>query len=207
MLLLLDHKVFYEFIPLKEYMRGQYDTCLMVDQVELNQQYVILITNNAGLRRYVLGDTIVFTGKDPYTIRITGRTKYCIDVAGECTPLEPIEQTLCAVAEKYHGEIEHYTVAPGKMERVSQGCYEVAIERRKAPSCDAETFARELDEELGKKWAYYYDERHDTHMLQPLLVRFVPDGTFEHRLESKGKLGGQHKIPKVSNDRRVMDEI
>lgn len=115
MLLFVEHAVFYEFIPFENYLRKQYDICLTLEQIEIGKPYVIVITNNAGLRRYVLGDVIEFTGTEPYTIKITGRTKYYIDVAGECTPLEPINEALRDAATQTKGIIKEYTVGPGKL--------------------------------------------------------------------------------------------
>lgn len=110
MLLLVEHAVFYEFIPFENYLRKDYSVALTLDQVEIGKPYVIVITNNAGLWRYVLGDVIEFTGTEPHTIKITGRTKYYIDVAGECTPLQPLDEALRKTAEHFHGSIAEYTI-------------------------------------------------------------------------------------------------
>ncbi len=115
MLLFVEHAVFYEFIPFENYLRKCYETALTIYEVEVGKPYVIVITNNAGLWRYVLGDVVEFTGTEPHTIKITGRTKYYIDVAGECTPLEPINAALREASIQTQGIIKEYTVGPGKL--------------------------------------------------------------------------------------------
>ncbi len=207
MLLLVEHSVFYEFIPLEKYLKKEYDECLTLSEVETGKPYVILITNNAGLRRYVMGDVIEFTGLEPHTIKVTGRTKYYIDVASECTPLQPIEESLLQAASQFWGEIDTYTVAPGVMKKANDGHYEVAIEWKKKPTCTEKEFASLFDRLLCQKHPLYSDERHDTKMLLEPKVHFVPENTFHHWLEKKGKLWWQHKLPKVSTNREIMEEI
>lgn len=206
MLLLVEHAVFYEFIPFEKYIRKDYSEALLLDQIKIGEQYVIVITNNAWLRRYVLGDVIVFIETTPYRIKIVGRTKYYIDVAWECTPLQPIIQSLQECVDIFWGEIKEYTIAPGEMEKAHDGHYELLIERIWAAPCTAQAFAEQFDRSLCKNYSLYDDERHDTKMLQSPQVSFVPTGTFYKRLEKKGKLGWQHKIPKVSNERTVLSE-
>ncbi len=101
MLLLVEHQIFYEFIPFEQYLRKEYCNAIPLADVNVGEQYVIVITNGSGLWRYVLGDVVEFTGTTPHTIKITGRTKYYIDVAGECTPLKPIEEAISETAQQF----------------------------------------------------------------------------------------------------------
>lgn len=207
MLLFLNHAIFYEFIPFENYLHKDYSICHTINNVEVGKSYVIVITNNAWLRRYVLGDVIEFTGTEPHTLKITGRTKYHIDVAGECTPLQPIDEAVRETAAHFHGDIKEYTVWPGKMQSASWWFYDLYMERIEKPSCTEQEFSEQFDKLLCEKWTYYYDERFDTHMLQTAAVHFLPEWSFYQRLETRGKLGGQHKIPKISNNRDIIDQI
>jgi len=206
MRLLTNHGVFYEFIPLAEYGKEN-PTVLTLEHVQTDQEYVIVITNNSWLWRYVLGDTVRFTALDPRKIKVSGRTKYFIDVVGECVTSEYTDRALLEACKKTDTIASDYTVAPKTFEGGQiRWSYEWIIEFIKAPT-DTDAFTKILDQELWHINSYYYDERHDTKVLGMSLVHAVPQGTFYDRLKSRNKLGGQHKIPKLSNERTIVDEI
>lgn len=206
MLLFTDHGTFYEFIPFQEYGKEN-PTVLTLDQVEVDKDYVIMITNTSGLRRYVLGDTIRFTTLNPWRIKISGRTKYYIDVVGECVTADYSDRALLAAGNKTGVHAYDYMVAPVMYEGGEiRWAYEWVIECENIPE-DQEWFAKILDQELCNVNSYYYDERYDTKVLGEPIVHLVPKWSFYKRLQSKNKLGGQYKIPKLANDRRTMDEV
>lgn len=206
MLLFTNHGVFYEFIPAEEYGREN-PTTLTLNQVEINKDYVILITNNSGLRRYVLGDTVKFTTLNPWRIKVSGRTKYYIDVVGECVTSDYTDKALLEACKQTDTIATDYMLAPITYSGWSvRGAYERVIEFTKAPKDDQE-FAKVLDKQLCNINSYYFDERYDTKVLGDPLVHCVKQWTFYAWLKSKNKLGGQHKVPKVSNERKNIDEI
>lgn len=206
MLLFINHSVFYEFIPLDSYLAKKYEDVYTVATVQVGIPYVILVTTNAGLWRYVLGDTVMFTGLDPYTLKIVGRTKYYLDVAGECITLQPLQTALHQTTKKYNLTLEDFTVGPGIFESWKWR-YEWIIAVAWNSKVDSHAFSVDLDKALCEERSYYADERHDTHMLIPPVVHFVDPSVFYKRLETKWKLGWQHKIPKVSNAREVIEEM
>ncbi len=217
MLLFLNHWVFYEFIPLAAYMVWDYSVSHTVEDVVAWEQYVILITTLAGLRRYVLGDVIVFTGTTPHTIKIIWRTKYHLDVAGECTPWHILEKVLFDAAHQHGLSIKEYTVWPHIYDDGS-GAYEwiigiwrdETIMNNNQPAANdiiIEKFSNTLDEILCTSWSLYDDERHDTHMLKKPIAHIVSDTLFFQRLEKKEKLWWQHKVPKVSNNPSIIQEM
>lgn len=206
MRLLTNHGVFYEFIPLEEYGKEN-PNVLTLDHVETDKDYVIVITNNSGLRRYILWDTVRFTCLDPRRIKVSGRTKYFIDVVGECVTADYTDKALLEACKKTDTIASDYTVGPVTYEGGDiRWAYEWIIEFIKAPE-DIQKFIEVLDQELGHLNSYYYDERHDTKVLGMPIVHAVKQGTFYERLKSKNKLGGQHKIPKLFNDRSIIDEL
>lgn len=205
MLLFLNHGVFYEFIPLEQYLQWDYSVAHTIDSVKIDEEYVILVTTNAWLRRYVLWDTIVFTWISPYTIKITWRTKYYIDVAWECTPFQPIKDALFTTAKEYDIVIDEFTVWPWAIENwIWRYEWIIATNSDRSKNQD---FAMALDKKLCALWTYYNDERFDTKMLTTPTVHFVSPSIFYKRLEKKWKLWWQHKVPKVSNDRKIIEEL
>ena len=206
MLLFTKHGVFYEFIPTEEYGKEN-PIVLTLNEVEVGKEYVILITNNSWLRRYVLGDTVKFTTLKPWRIKISGRTKYYIDVVGECVTSDYTDRALLEACKKTDTIATNYMLAPITYSGWSiRGAYERVIEFTKTPKDDHE-FAKVLDQELCNINSYYFDERYDTKVLGEPVVHCVKQGTFYDRMKSKNKLGGQHKVPKVSNDRKNIDEL
>ena len=206
MLLFTNHGVFYEFIPATEYGK-EYPTVLTLNQVETDKDYVILITNNSGLRRYVLGDTVKFTTLNPWRIKVSGRTKYYIDVVGECVTSDYTDKALLEACKQTDTIATDYMLAPITYSGGSiRGAYERIVEFTKAPKDDHE-FAKVLDKQLCTINSYYFDERYDTKVLGEPVVHCVKQGTFYEWMKNKNKLGGQHKVPKVSNERKNIDEI
>jgi len=206
MLLFTNHGVFYEFIPFEEYGKEN-PTTLTLKDVEIDKDYVIVITNNSGLRRYILGDTIKFTNLKPWRIKISGRTKYYIDVVGECVTSDYTDKALLEACKQTDTIATDYMLAPITYSGWSvRGAYERIIEFTKAPKDDHE-FAKMLDKQLCNINSYYFDERYDTKVLGEPMVHCVKQGTFYAWMKSKNKLGGQHKVPKVSNERKNIDEI
>jgi hypothetical protein len=210
MLLLTNHGTFYEFIPLEEYKKNNYKAYTL-QEVEVGKEYVMLITTCSGLRRYVIGDIIVFTNLTPRKIKITGRTKYFIDMIGERVFLSDIEKAITETCKKTDTIIAEYTVWPHIYQGVqtadhSRGAHERIIEFIKKPQ-DIKEFATILDQELGIQNAYYLCERYETGVLGLPIINSVSEWTFYAWLKSKNKLWGQYKIPKLSNDRQIIEEI
>ncbi len=206
MLLFTHHGIFYEFIPFEEYGKEN-PTVLTLKEVQLDKDYVILITNHSWLRRYVLGDTIRFTNLQPWRIKISWRTKYYIDVVGECVTSDYTDKALLEACKATDTIATEYMLAPITYAGGTvRGAYEWVIEFTKTPK-DEQQFAQILDQQLCNINSYYFDEKYDTKVLWDPVVHCVKQGTFYTWMKTKNKLGGQHKIPKVSNDRKNMDEI
>ncbi len=206
MLLFTNHGVFYEFIPLEEYGKEN-PKVLTLQDVEVGKDYVIVITNNSWLRRYILWDTIKFTTLDPWRIKVSGRTKYYIDVVGECVTSDYTDKALLEACKKTDTIATDYMLAPITYSGGNiRWAYEWIIEFTKAPK-DPDAFAKILDKELCNSNSYYFDERYDTKVLGEPTVHCVQEGSFYKWMKSKNKLGGQHKIPKVSNERKNIDEM
>jgi phenylacetate-coenzyme A ligase PaaK-like adenylate-forming protein len=210
MLLLTDHGTFYEFISMDEY-HCTNPKVVTLQEVEVNKEYAMLITNCSGMRRYDIGDIIVFTKLQPRKIKITGRTKYYIDMIGERVFLSDIEKAVIEACKRTDTIIAEYTVGPNVYEWVntvdkSRGAHERLIEFIKAPQ-DVHSFAKVLDQILCENHAYYACERLETGVLWSPIVHALPQGSFYTRLKSKNKLGGQYKVTKLSNDRSILDEV
>jgi hypothetical protein len=206
MILLTSHGVFYEFIPFEEYWKIN-PTVLTLNEVEIWKDYVILITNNSWLRRYVLWDTVKFTALNPWKIKISWRTKYYIDVVGECVTSDYTDKALLETCKITDTIATDYMVAPITYVWWDiRWAYEWIVEFTKKPT-NIEEFAKILDRELGNINSYYFDERHDTKVLWDPVIHAVKQWTFYDRMKSKNKLWGQYKIPKLSNDRNNIDEV
>lgn len=206
MLLLTDNGVFYEFIPQKEYWKEN-PTILTLKEVEIDKNYVLVITTNAWLRRYIIWDTVKFTAIEPfYKIKITGRTKYYIDVVGEWTTVEYTDKAIMETCNQTKTIAVDYTVWPVAPKWTERGAYERIIEFNRAPK-NIEEFKNILDIELQKAFSNYYDERNYNNTLKNLIVHPAKQGTFQKRLKSKNKVVGQSKVPKLSNNREILDEL
>jgi hypothetical protein len=174
--------------------------------VEKGKNYAVIITTNAGLWRYQIGDTVRFTCIDPYRIKVTGRTKHFINVFGEELIIENSERALKNVSEKVGCEISEYTVAPIFMQGNNKGAHEWLIEF-KTPPKDLNYFSELLDNALKALNSDYEAKRYNNMTLNPPKIILARNGQFHDWLKSKNKLGGQHKIPRLSNSRILLEEL
>lgn len=205
MLLMLDYGVFYEFIPLEE--MGRHDaTVVPLEGVEIGRNYAMVITTSCGLWRYMIGDTVEFTSKRPYKFIITGRTKYFINAFGEELIMDNAEKGLAYACEKTGAQVLEYTAAPVYMDKNAKCRHQWLIEFSKDPD-NLERFAQALDEKLQELNSDYEAKRSHNVTLQHLEVVKAKEGLFNDWLKQKGRLGGQHKVPRLSNSRKNMDEL
>lgn len=205
LLLMLDYGIFYEFIPMETFGRPDQKTIRLSD-VELHKNYAIVITTNSGLWRYLIGDTVRFTSLNPYRIRITGRTKHHINVFGEELMVENTDAALAKACEVTGLEVIDYTVAPVFMEGKEKGAHEWMVEFR-SPPIDCSQFAQVLDETLQMLNSDYEAKRYNNMTLNPLIVNTARPNLFYDWLRDQGKLGGQHKIPRLSNQRDYLEQL
>lgn len=205
MLLMLDYGIFYEFMPMSELGKEHPET-LELSEVQVGVNYAIIISTNAGLWRYLIGDTIVFTSTDPYRIQVSGRTKHFINAFGEELIIDNAEKALEVACERSGALISDYTAAPIFMDHNAKGGHEWLIEFEKEPE-DRRFFTGSLDNALKSLNSDYEAKRTGDLSLGMPVVRPMPAGTFQEWLKSKGKLGGQHKVPRLSNNRDVVDDI
>ena len=206
MLLMLDYGIFYEFIPTQDFdspTPRTYD----ISEVEVGRQYAMVITTNAGLWRYKIGDTIKFTSVHPYRFIISGRTKHFINAFGEELIIENAEQGIASACQATQALVENFTAAPRFMgESGKQGCHEWIIEFARLPD-STETFVRALDETLRRINTDYDAKRtKDIAVTQPVVHPVAP-GTFHRWMKRRGKLGGQNKVPRLANNREYVDDI
>ncbi len=205
MLLMLDLGVFYEFMPIEEIGKEDPET-LQLDEVEIGQNYAIIISTNGGLWRYMIGDTVMFTSKFPFKIKITGRTKHFINAFGEELIVDNAEKALEMACERTNATIREYTAAPIYMGENQKGGHEWLIEFETEPS-DLEYFTELLDSALKSQNSDYEAKRYKSLSLQMPVVRIAPKGLFYAWLKEKGKLGGQNKIPRLANNRNYIDDL
>lgn len=206
LLLMLDYGIFYEFIPMED-LESENPTVIPIDEVETGKNYAMLISTNAGLWRYKIGDTVKFTSTLPYRLKISGRTKHFINAFGEELIVENAEKAIENACKISGADISNFTAAPVYFgENQEQGTHEWIIEFIQLPR-DKDSFAQVLDEELRKANSDYDAKRYRDMVLKLPIVRFATEGLFEKWLKSKGKLGGQNKVPRLSNSRDYVDEI
>lgn len=205
MLLMLDFGIFYEFIPMDEF-RGEDSDTIPLSEVETGKNYAIVISTNGGLWRYILGDTVKFTDLDPYRIQVTGRTKHFINAFGEELIIENTEAALSVACNATNATIVDYTAAPVYMSDSETGAHEWLIEFSKLPN-DPEVFMAELDRKLKELNSDYEAKRHKNMALRPPILNVARENLFYDWLKRKGKLGGQNKVPRLSNDRSHLDEL
>ncbi|MCR5130226.1 MAG: GH3 auxin-responsive promoter family protein [Prevotella sp.] len=206
MLLMSDYDVFYEFIPLDEFNEHETMHVVPLEGVEIGKNYAMMITTSCGLWRYVIGDTIKFTSRNPYKFVITGRTKYFINAFGEELIMDNAEKGLAYACEQTGAEVLEYTAAPVFMDEHARCRHQWLIEFAKPPQ-DISTFEQILDKKLQQLNSDYEAKRSHDITLQHLEVVVAREGLFNDWLKSKGKLGGQHKIPRLSNSRKHIDEL
>ncbi len=205
LLLMLDYGIFYEFIPMESFGTPR-QRVIPLWEVQTGVNYAIVITTNAGLWRYQVGDTVRFTSTDPYRIRVTGRTKHHINVFGEELIIENTEDALRNTCRHWGASIKDYTVAPVFMSDTDKGAHEWLIEFRQPPA-DLQAFGRDLDKALQALNSDYEAKRYKNMTLNPLRLHQAREGLFYDWLKSKGKLGGQHKVPRLSNTREYLEEL
>ena len=205
LLLMLDYGIFYEFIDMSTF-HSSNQKVVPLWEVEKNKNYAIVITTNAGLWRYCIGDTVRFTSTNPYRIKVTGRTKHYINAFGEELIIENAEIALKKACELTRSEIMDYTAAPIFMSEKAKGGHEWLIEFKTPPN-DLSKFTEILDEHLKTLNSDYEAKRYNNMTLKMPTVHSVRPGLFHDWLKSKGKLGGQHKVPRLSNVRDHIEEI
>ena len=205
LLLMLDYGIFYEFIPMDTYDSPK-EIVIPLSDVELGKNYAIVITTNAGLWRYKIGDTIRFTSINPFRIKVTGRTKHHINVFGEELIIENAEAALRKAAKLTHSEIIDYTAGPIFMEGKEKGAHEWIIEFKKHPY-DIDTFNQLLDAFLQEVNSDYEAKRYRNITLKFPKIHTARKDLFKDWLKQNDKLGGQHKIPRLSNSREFLEEL
>jgi hypothetical protein len=205
LLLMLDYGIFYEFIPMDVYNTSE-EKVIPLGDVELDVNYAIIITTNAGLWRYKIGDTVRFTSLQPHRIKVTGRTKHHINVFGEELIIENAEAALKNAARLTDSEIVDYTAAPIFMVDKEKGAHEWIIEFKKPPQ-DRKAFTRILDQSLQDVNSDYEAKRYNSTTLNAPTIHIARERLFYDWLKEKDKLGGQHKIPRLSNKRQYLEEL
>ena len=205
LLLMLDYGIFYEFLPL-ENLEDENPRTLSLEQVELHKNYAIIISTNAGLWRYLIGDTIQFTSLSPFRIKITGRTKHFINAFGEEVIIDNAENALTKACGATAAKVKDYTACPIYFKGEEAGGHEWIIEFETQPN-DFEQFVTVLDNTLREVNSDYDAKRFKDMALSRPKVHNAPPDTFYKWLKARGKLGGQHKVPRLANDRKYVDEI
>jgi hypothetical protein len=205
MLLFLNHGIFYEFMPVEEYGKENPRT-IGLDDVEIGKHYAPVITTTGGLWRYLIGDTIQFTTRFPFRVKVSGRLKFYINAFGEEVIVENTDKAIAEACAQTGVVVNDYTAAPLYFSSASNGAHEWVVEFAETPS-DTEVFAEKLDHALRMVNSDYDAKRHKDIALRRLVLHAVAKGTFNEWLRSKGKLGGQHKVPRLSNERTLLEEI
>ena len=205
MLLFSDHGIFYEFMPVNEYGKKEPKT-IGLQEVELGKNYAPIISTNGGLWRYLLGDTIQFTELKPFRIKVSGRLKHYMNAFGEEVIVDNADKAIAMASEKTGAVVNDYTAAPVYFSENSNGAHEWLIEFDKEPS-SLELFTTELDTALKSINSDYEAKRHKSIALGMPVILVLKKGTFNEWLRSKGKLGGQHKVPRLSNERTFLEEM
>ncbi|MCD8453177.1 GH3 auxin-responsive promoter family protein [Tenacibaculum finnmarkense genomovar ulcerans] len=205
LLLMLDYGIFYEFIPMTQY-DGENSTAIPLSEVKTGVNYAIIITTNSGLWRYLIGDTVRFTNTNPYRIKITGRTKHHINVFGEELIIENAEDALKIACKKTKASIKEYTVGPIFMVDKKSGGHQWIIEFDNLPE-NMEYFTELLDDNLKKINSDYEAKRYNNMTLAMPIIHIARTNLFYDWFTKKGKLGGQHKVPRLSNSRNFVEEL
>jgi hypothetical protein len=205
LLLMLDYGIFYEFIPMETFGTPQ-QKIIRLSEVELFKNYAMVITTNSGLWRYMIGDTVRFTSLKPYRIRVSGRTKHHINVFGEELMVENTDKALAIACKELGCEVKDYTVAPIFMEGKEKGAHEWMIEFEKHPE-DIQLFQKTLDEKLQSLNSDYEAKRYNNMTLNQLKINVARQNLFYDWLKDNNKLGGQHKIPRLSNQRDYLEQL
>ncbi len=205
LLLMLDYGIFYEFIPMDTF--GTLNQrVIRLNQVELHKNYALVITTNSGLWRYLIGDTIRFTSLNPYRIKVTGRTKHHINVFGEELMVENTDTALAKTCKMFNCEMVDYTVAPIFMTNNQKGAHEWMVEFKNPPE-DIAKFTQALDENIQALNSDYEAKRYNNMTLNPLVLHVARPHLFYDWLKQEDKLGGQHKVPRLSNERTYLENL
>jgi len=204
MLLLLDNGIFYEFITADTFFNENPERITLKD-VKVNVNYVMLISTNAGLWCYNVGDTVIFTSTDPYRVIVSGRIKHFISAFGEHVIGKEVEEALQQAVIEHAARVTEFTVAPQITPKKGLPYHEWFIEFEQQPE-DMTAFAKAIDAALQAQNSYYYDLI-EGHILQTLVISKVPKGGFTRYMKSIGKLGGQNKLPRLANDRKIVDRL
>ncbi len=202
LLLLTNHGIFYEFVPLEEYGKPEAKR-LTLKEIELHKDYALILTTNSGLWAYSIGDVVRFISKDPYRILVSGRTKHFTSAFGEHVIAFEVEEALKATVSKFYTQITEFHLAPQVNPREGLPYHEWLIEFEKEPE-NLDDFRKNLDEEMRQRNTYYNDLVSGK-ILQPLIITPLKKNAFHDYARSEGKLGGQNKIPRLANDRKIAD--
>lgn len=206
MLLMLDYGIFYEFIPSAK-MYDEYPEAIPLEEVELGEKYAMVISTSAGLWRYKIGDLIEFTSIEPFRIKVAGRVKHFINAFGEELIVDNSDVAIRRACLRTESEIREYTAGPIYFDSgLNDAGHQWLIEFIKPPR-DINEFTVILDEELKKTNSDYEAKRYKDMVLQLPVIDILPEGAFYSWLEKRGKMGGQHKVPRLSNDRKIIEEI
>lgn len=205
LLLLLDHGIFYEFIPMDEF-GSENAKAVSLENVEVGKNYAVVISTNAGLWRYLIGDTVRFTSTQPYRIKISGRTKHYINAFGEELVIDNVETALDKACEATNAKITDYTGAPVYMKDGESGAHEWIIEFSQDPN-DFQTFVSVFDETLKSINSDYEAKRYNNMTLKLPIVHKAKTHLFYDWMAKRGKLGGQNKVPRLSNDREYIEPL
>ncbi|MBS1588844.1 MAG: GH3 auxin-responsive promoter family protein [Bacteroidetes bacterium] len=205
LLLLLNHGIFYEFMPMEEVGKEDGKT-LSLKEVELGKNYALVISTNCGLWRYTVGDTIQFTSLNPYRIKVSGRLKHFINAFGEEVIVDNADYAIAEACHQTGAQVNDYSAAPVYMTNETNGAHEWIIEFETPPN-NFEAFVSALDLALQHINSDYEAKRHKDIALRRPIVHIMPINGFKNWLKDKGKLGGQHKVPRLSNDRKFLEEM
>jgi len=205
MLLMIDYGIFYEFIPLED-VDKEYPRIYPLKDIELHKNYAIVISTSCGLWRYVIGDTVRFTSRNPYKFVITGRTKHFINAFGEELIVDNAEKGLARACLETGAQVSEYSAAPVFMDQEAKCRHQWLIEFARMPD-SIDKFAATLDSTLKEVNSDYEAKRWKDIALQPLEVIVARPNLFHDWLKQKGKLGGQHKIPRLSNTREYIEDM
>ncbi|TCD00944.1 GH3 auxin-responsive promoter family protein [Pedobacter psychroterrae] len=205
LLLLVSAGMFYEFIPADEYYNDN-PLRISLEEVELDKNYALILNTNAGLWAYSIGDTVKFVSKNPYKILVTGRIKHFISAFGEHVIGEEVEHAILSVANEEGVGITEFTVAPQVAPAAGELPYHEWFVEFSSPPLDMVDFTKKVDKALQEKNIYYFDLI-EGKILQPLIVRSLQKDAFVNYMRGQGKLGGQNKVPRLSNDRKIADEL
>jgi len=205
MLVMLDYGIFYEFVPIEQ-ADQPFPRALTIEEVELGKNYALIISTNGGLWRYRIGDTVRFTSKYPFRLKVSGRTKHFINAFGEEVIVENAELAITKACEATGATVSDYTAGPVYMGNGTNGRHEWIIEFAQKPS-DFDAFCEVLDQTLRQVNSDYDAKRYNDMVLKKPVIHVVRRGTFYEWMKDRGKVGGQHKVPRLSNNRDYLDDI